>query len=192
MIIWITGISASGKSTMYYKVLSRLGVGYKNMNDCIPFYTFNDIITIGRYSQSGKTLNGTDGVMVSKDRFKRFIDTEYQNYRHILIEGNKFTTEEVLDHLLKYDLKVFHLTASLEETLVRSRKRNTGFDNNKITLQFSKNHIKRYERLYNKTKYKKNIEIRPNLNIKDSNNTADEIFRILDPKLNQRRLFDFE
>jgi len=189
MLIWITGISASGKSTMYYKVLSRLGVGYKNINDWIPFYSFNDIATVGRYAHSGKTLNGTDGVMVSKDRFKRFLDTEYQNHRHILIEGDKFVTEGLLDHLLQYDLKIFYLDTPLEKTLARSKNRNNGYDNY-ITVQFRMNQTIRYEKLYNKTKYEKIIEIRPNLNIKDSSNTAEEIIRILNPNKKAYFLFD--
>ena len=87
MIVWITGPSASGKSTINYKVVESLGVGYKNINYSVPFYSFNDIISIGRYNQPGKTLNGMDGVMVGKDTFKNFIDIEYPKWRHILMDG---------------------------------------------------------------------------------------------------------
>ena len=51
MIVWITnGGSASGKSTINYEVVKSLGVGYKNKNHSVPFYSFNDIISIGRYN----------------------------------------------------------------------------------------------------------------------------------------------
>jgi len=180
MIIWITGVSASGKSTVCYKVLDELGIGYKNINDRIPYHSFGDIITVGRYSQAGKTLNGLDGVMVSKDRLQRFIDKQHKSYRHILIEGNKFLTEEFIDHLLKYELKIFHLNTNLNEVLIRSSKRSNGYDK-RITLKERKNQFKKYEELYNKPKYKSYIEVRENLNIKETHKVAKEILELLKP-----------
>ena len=180
MIIWITGPSASGKSTINYEVVSRLGVGYKNKKDGIPFYSFYDIMVIGRYSGPGKTLNGTDGVMVGKDRLKKFIDTEYNNWRHILMDGTKFVREEILDHLFKYDIKIFYLNSPINEIISRSEKRSTGWDKQN-NLQKRNKEIEKYEKLFKMPKYIKNIEVRQNLNMEESQKISNEILELFSP-----------
>ena len=180
MIVWITGPSASGKSTINYKVVESLGVGYRNKKHSVDFYSFNDIIAIGRYSKPGRTLNGTDGVMVSKDKLKKFIDVEYPNWRHILMDGSKFVNEEVLDHLLKYNVKIFYLDVPMDKIINRSQKRNNGWDKQN-TLRKRENQIKKYDALYNMPKYKELIEIRENLNMEDSNKIVNEILEIFSP-----------
>ena len=180
MIVWITGPSASGKSTINYEVVKSLGVGYKNKNHSVPFYSFNDIISIGRYNQPGKTLNGMDGVMVGKDTFKNFIDIEYPKWRHILMDGSKFVNEDVLDHLSKYNIKIFYLKTPLDKIINRSEKRDNGWDKQN-TLRKRENEIEKYDALYNMPKYKELIEIRENLNMKDSNKIVNEILEIFSP-----------
>ncbi len=187
MIIWITGPSASGKSTINYKIVESLGVGYEknigkyffdNKNHFIPFYYFNDIMVIGRYANPGKTLNGNDGVMVGKDKFKKFIDVEYSNWRHILIDGSKFISEKMLDHLLNYNIKIFYLKTPMDEIISRSQKRNNGWDKQN-TLQKRENEIIKYNTLFNMPKYKKNIKVRQNLNMEDSKQIVNEIVKTL-------------
>ena len=118
----LLGLGASGKSTINYKVVESLGVGYRNKKHSVDFYSFNDIIAIGRYSKLSETLNGTDGVMVGKDKLKKFIDVEYPNWRHILMDGSKFVNEEVLDHLLKYNVKFF-IDVPMDKIINRSQKK---------------------------------------------------------------------
>lgn len=180
MIVWITGPSASGKSTINYEVVKSLGVGYKNKNHSVPFYSFNDIISIGRYNQPGKTLNGMDGVMVGKDTFKNFIDIEYPKWRHILMDGSKFVNEDVLDHLSKYNIKIFYLKTPLDKIINRSEKRDNGWDKQN-TLRKRENEIEKYDALYNMPKYKELIEIRENSNMEDSNKIVNEILEIFSP-----------
>ena len=180
MIIWITGPSASGKSTINYKVVEGLGVGYKNKKHSVPFYSFDDIIAIGRYSKPGRTLNGTDGVMVGKNKLKKFIDMEYSNWRHMLMDGSKFVNEEILDHLLNYNTKIFYLNTPMNKIISRSQKRNNGWDKQN-TLQKREKEIKKYDTLFHMPKYKKNIEVRQNLNMEDSKQIVNEILKIFSP-----------
>jgi cytidylate kinase len=180
MIVWITGPSASGKSTINFKVVEELGVGYKNKKHSVDFYEFNDIIIIGRYSNSGRTLNGTDGVMVGKDKLKKFIDIEYLNWRHILMDGSKFVNEEILDHLLNYNTKIFYLNAPMDKIISRSQERNNGWDKQN-TLQKREKEIKKYDTLFNMPKYIKNIEVRQNLNMEDSKKISNEILKLFSP-----------
>ena len=183
MIVWITGSSASGKSTINYKVIENLGVGYKNKKHSVPFYSFDDIIAIGRYVAPGRQLNGTDGIMVGKDKLKKFIDIEYSNWRHILMEGVKFVNEEMFNHLTQYDLKIFYMNPPMNLILERSKKRGSGWDK-KITLQKRQSEREKYNKLINNLKYKKYIEIRENLNMEESNNISKEILDILNPTRN--------
>ena len=67
MILWITGLSASGKSYITSGISKRLGVGYKNKKYGVNFYSYNDIIILGRYIDK-KILSGTDSVMIGKDK----------------------------------------------------------------------------------------------------------------------------
>ena len=180
MIIWITGPSASGKSTINYKVIEGLGAGYKNKKHFVPFYSFDDIIAIGRYITPGKQLNGTDGIMVGKDKLKNFIDIEYSNWRHMLIDGNKFVNEEIFDYLTQYDLKIFYINPPMHLILERSKKRNNGWDK-KITIRKRQSEREKYNKLMHDAKYKKYIEIRENLNMKESDNIAKEILNIFKP-----------
>ena len=180
MIIWITGPSASGKSTINYKVVEGLGVGYKNKKHSVPFYSFDDIIAIGRYITPGKQLNGTDGIMVGKDKLKNFIDIEYSNWRHMLMDGNKFVNEEIFDYLTQYDLKIFYINPPMHLILERSKKRNNGWDK-KITIRKRQSEREKYNKLMHDAKYKKYIEIRENLNMKESDNIAKEILNIFKP-----------
>ena len=189
MIIWLIGPSASGKSTINYKVVERLGPGYKNKKHSIPFYSFDDIITIGRYHTSGRELNGTDGVMAGKDKVKKFFDIEYSKWRHMFIDGTKFVTEDMFDHLIKYNFKVFYLSVPTKLILERSQKRNNGWDqkntDKKRILEQSK-----YDIILNNPKYKKHIEIRENLNMEDSDNITKEILDILQPTKSGELFFD--
>ena len=180
MIAWITGPSASCKSTINYKVLEGLGAGYKNKKHSVPFYSFNDIIAIGRYNTPGRQLNGTDGIMVGKDKLKKFIDIEYSNWRHMLMDGVKFVNEEIFDYLIQYDLKIFYINPPMHLILERSKKRNNGWDK-KITIRKRQSEKEKYNKLIYNPKYKKYIEIRKYLNMKESSDIAKEILNIFKP-----------
>ena len=68
----------------------------------------------------------------------------------------------------------------MELILERSQKRGNGWDK-KITLQKRQSEKEKYNKLVNNPKYKKNIEIRENLNMEESDNIAKEILDILNP-----------
>lgn len=182
MIIWIVGCSASGKSTINYSVVKGLGVGYRNKKHSISFYSFNDIIAVGRYARPGRLLNGTDGIMEGKEKLKKFIRLEYKNWRHILLEGTKFVNEEMFNFVIQYDLKIFYINPPIHIILERSKERNNAWDNN-ITWKKRLSEKKKYDKIVNNEKYKKYIEVRENLNMEQSKNISNEIIKIMNPKL---------
>ena len=69
--------------------------------------------------------------------------------------------------------------------LERSKNRNNGWDK-KTTIQKRQSEKEKYIKLIYDAKYKKYIEIRENLNMKESDNIAKEILNILHPTNNER------
>tara|TARA_R110000782_G_C14688737_1_gene400901 strand:- start:164 stop:706 length:543 start_codon:yes stop_codon:yes gene_type:complete len=180
MIGWILGPTASGKSTICYKVIKNLGDGYKCRVGKIPCWIYNDIMVLGRYDEAGYVLNGLDGVMVSKEEFVEFIDTQQSKYRHIIFEGYKtaFIKKEILDHLINYDLKIYYLKSPLDITTSRSKHRGNGFDK-KLTMKRRLNQYVKLNEIISDPYYKDYIVKKDNLNMEQSNRIVDEIVNLL-------------
>tara|TARA_B100000287_G_scaffold306970_1_gene290120 strand:- start:450 stop:1028 length:579 start_codon:yes stop_codon:yes gene_type:complete len=181
MILWITGLSASGKSYITSGIVKNLGVGYKNNKHNVPFYSYNDIIVLAR-NINEKVLRGTDGVMVGKNKLKKFIDLEYSKWRHIILDGQKFLNLEILSHLIKYDLKIIYLKVPLHIINLRSKFRKNGWDENR-TIKRTDNEIKKYnELLLDNSVYKKYVDIKCNDNIILGEQIITELLNELQPK----------
>ena len=78
MILWVIGGTASGKSTIFFRVIDKLGDGVKRKIWNIPCYSFNDILMIGRNTKP-QVLNGLDGVNRSQQELMSFIDDKKKN-----------------------------------------------------------------------------------------------------------------
>jgi hypothetical protein len=191
MILWILGGTASGKSTICYKVIENLGVGYKGKVGNIPYWTFTDILVVGRHIKSGYVLNGLDGVMATQKELMKFIDNQVGKYNHILLEGNKsvFVTKETLDHLMQYDLKLYYLKADLEEMKIRSNIRNNGHDKT-MTMPKMFSELTKLNKVIHAPEYKDYLELKENSDMEQSNIIADEIVNVLEPNTKASTLID--
>ena len=76
-IIWICGVSASGKSTIVRNIFNDLGEPYlnrcksKKFNYNIRCYRRGGVLTVGR--KLGHVTSGLDGVMVGIEKFTNFL-----------------------------------------------------------------------------------------------------------------------
>jgi len=116
MIVMIGGIPCSGKSTLMRNIIEHLG----SHEDCEPMKLFpcqkhNDVLVVGRYP-IGETFGGTDRISYGAiSKFRDFIEQENSNYKHILIEGDRFFRATDIEWLLsEHDAKVFILKVSPE------------------------------------------------------------------------------
>ena len=186
-IIWLAGSSATGKSTVLKNVFNSLGT--PKLHRCksekyaynIRCYCIENTLTVGK--EIGLTLAGLDGTMIGIEKFNNFLKTEYSNWSHIILDGNKFIDRELMHrHLIdgKFEYKVYYFCPPLEEILIRSEKRNNGND-----IRFARNinlrkrQIEKYENIYQNEEYKKNIFKRENLNMEESNKITEEILCII-------------
>ena len=176
MIIWIIGLSTSGKSTVHKKVVEKLPKGQKqkkssSSNNVVSFMVYGDIISMG-----SAPMRGTDGASFNQKDFIEFIDNEYSNWKHILVEGNIFANKNVFNHMTKYDFKVFYLDLPMYEIINRSKNRNQAWDK-KRTDRRTQNEINKYEDL--KNEFKSYFRVRQNLSMKNTEFIANEILDIL-------------
>ena len=90
-VIMIGGEPATGKTTLVSRVIEDL-CNPININPLplFPCQQHDDVLVVGRYAP-GKTFNGTDGCSYSAiPKFRQFIEQEYMNYKHIIVEGDRF------------------------------------------------------------------------------------------------------
>ena len=106
MIVWISGLSCSGKSTIVKNIVrnqdDNIGdIVLRKGNliepteyfDCIQF---EDFTVIGGRYYSDQTNPGSDRIFAGADRFKDFIIQEYNNHKNFLIEGSRFFRKEII------------------------------------------------------------------------------------------------
>lgn len=112
----IGGIPCSGKSTLMRSLISEMG----SHEDVEPMKLFpcqkhGDVLVVGRYP-IGETFGGTDRISYGAiSKFRDFIEQEKPNYKHILIEGDRFFRATDIEWLLsEHDTKVFILKVTSE------------------------------------------------------------------------------
>ena len=183
MIIWLCGISATGKSTILKNVFDNIGTPC--LHRCksqeheynIRCYRRGRILTVGR--KIGHVTSGLDGVMVGIEKFNNFLKTEYYNWKHIILDGNKFVDRELMHQYLldgKFNYKLYYLDSPLELVVKRSEKRNNGNDQRFLrNIKLRMKQIEKYEIILSNKNYNKNIIRKTNLNLKESNEITQEI-----------------
>ena len=175
MILPILGTPCSGKSTLLKYVLAELDPP----EHIEPMKLFlcqkhDDILVIGRYSSTSETFGGTDRLSYGTiPKFASFIDEQIKNYRHIIFEGDRFTScVEALTE--KYECKVFILTVSLEEELRRHKERK---DNQ--TYSWLAGRRTQLANLQNNLYLREHLLVRPNKTMEDSEKIKKEIKKYL-------------
>ena len=123
MILWISGVRGSGKSTLTKKVLKSLGSPVKFEHEGLTAYNFNDILFLGRYK--GR-ITGLGTFYCSKDNFINYVTAVVNEYKHILIEGHKYITTlpeifEAFDKISEF--KMIYLETDISEITRRRRER---------------------------------------------------------------------
>ena len=82
MILWISGVRGSGKSTLTKKVLKSLGSPVKFEHEGLTAYNFNDILFLGRYK--GR-ITGLGTFYCSMPHYSRAQCLPQERYYYLLI-----------------------------------------------------------------------------------------------------------
>ena len=189
MIVWISGLSCSGKSTIVKNIVrnqdDNIGdIVLRKGNliepteyfDCIQF---EDFTVIGGRYYSDQTNPGSDRIFAGADRFKDFIIQEYNNHKNFLIEGSRFFRKEILDWLVsKYELKIFHIETDRSIIEERSKDRNSWWDKER-TDRRTDNELKKFDKILNDNILKQHITVYENNTIEDSKSITKNILKIL-------------
>jgi hypothetical protein len=130
LLINIIGVPTSGKSTLMRSLLSRFGEGVElEPMKLFKCTVFGDILVLGRYP-AGETFGGTDKLSYGCiPKFKEFITKAVKDYEHIIFEGDRFGTANLIEFLLdemseKTEVRVFVLLLSdMEEEHKRHKLR---------------------------------------------------------------------
>ena len=189
MIVWISGLSCSGKSTIVKNIVESQN---KNFGDIVikegtlvePTKYFNciqfeDFTVIGGRYYSDQTNPGSDRIFAGADRFKDFIIQEYNNHKNFLIEGSRFFRKEVLDWLVsEYELKIFHIETDKSIIEERSKDRNGWWDKQR-TDRRTDNELKKFDKILNDNILKQYITVYENNTMEDSKSITKNILKIL-------------
>ena len=189
MIVWISGLSCSGKSTIVKNIVESQN---KNFGDIVikegtlvePTKYFNciqfeDFTVIGGRYYSDATNPGSDKIFAGADRFKDFIIQEYNNHKNFLIEGSRFFRKEVLDWLVsEYELKIFHIETDRSIIEERSKDRNGWWDKQR-TDRRTDNELKKFDKILNDNILKQHITVYENNTMEDSKSITKNILKIL-------------
>ena len=189
MIVWISGLSCSGKSTIVKNIVESQN---KNFGDIVikegtlvePTKYFNciqfeDFTVIGGRYYSDQTNPGSDRIFAGADRFKDFIIQEYNNHKNFLIEGSRFFRKEVLDWLVsEYELKIFHIETDRSIIEERSKDRNGWWDKQR-TDRRTDNELKKFDKILNDNILKQYITVYENNTMEDSKSITKNILKIL-------------
>ena len=137
-VVWITGVSCSGKSTLVKNIIQKFDKHeiYKPVNKirCIKFDRF--LVVVGTYTKK-VNLPGLDSEEFSprhllKNEFKKVIIEEYPKYENILCETRTpaFFNKDILYWLIDtHKLQIFYLTT--EKGILDDRAKNRKGKNNK-------------------------------------------------------------
>jgi len=189
MIVWISGLSCSGKSTIVKNIVrnqdDNIGdIVLRKGNliepteyfDCIQF---EDFTVIGGRYYSDQTNPGSDRIFAGADRFKDFIIQEYNNHKNFLIEGSRFFRKEILDWLVsKYELKIFHIETDRSIIEERSKDRNSWWDKQR-TDRRTDNELKKFDKILNDNILKQHITVYENNTMEDNKSITKNILKIL-------------
>ena len=189
MIVWISGLSCSGKSTIVKNIVrnqdDNIGdIVLRKGNliepteyfDCIQF---EDFTVIGGRYYSDQTNPGSDRIFAGADRFKDFIIQEYNNHKNFLIEGSRFFRKEILDWLVsKYELKIFHIETDRSIIEERSKDRNSWWDKER-TDRRTDNELKKFDKILNDNILKQHITVYENNTMEDNKSITKNILKIL-------------
>jgi len=175
-VLLVGGAPCSGKSTVMRGIIKEMGSAVNV--EPIPLFScqkHGDILVMGRYPE-GETYGGTDRLSYGTiSKFRNFINQEIPNYRHIIVEGDRFfrapDVEWVLDN---HDAKVYILTVDLEEENRRHEER--GDNQNKTWLQGRRSVI---SNILTNFFLMSRIEVRSNQTLEDSENIKQEILSII-------------
>jgi len=138
MIIMIGGAPCSGKTTLMKSILFELKehcdalspYGIQNIEP-MPLFSCTEykllhskILVMGRYP-FGEVFGGTDKLSYGTiKKFRKFIETYSEEYKHILCEGDRFFRAIDLEWLIEnYDARVYVLEVSLETEKQRHLER---------------------------------------------------------------------
>ena len=189
MIVWISGLSCSGKSTIVKNIVESQNKNFGDIVikegtlvqptkyfDCIQF---EDFTVIGGRYYSDQTNPGSDRIFAGADRFKDFIIQEYNNHKNFLIEGSRFFRKEVLDWLVsEYELKIFHIETDRSIIEERSKDRNGWWDKQR-TDRRTDNELKKFDKILNDNILKQYITVYENNTMEDSKSITKNILKIL-------------
>ena len=189
MIVWISGLSCSGKSTIVKNIVESQNKNFGDIVikegtlvqptkyfDCIQF---EDFTVIGGRYYSDQTNPGSDRIFAGADRFKDFIIQEYNNHKNFLIEGSRFFRKEVLDWLVsEYELKIFHIETDRSIIEERSKDRNDWWDKQR-TDRRTDNELKKFDKILNDNILKQHITVYENNTMEDSKSITKNILKIL-------------
>ena len=189
MIVWISGLSCSGKSTIVKNIVESQNKNFGDIVikegtlvqptkyfDCIQF---EDFTVIGGRYYSDQTNPGSDRIFAGADRFKDFIIQEYNNHKNFLIEGSRFFRKEVLDWLVsEYELKIFHIETDRSIIEERSKDRNGWWDKQR-TDRRTNNELKKFDKILNDNILKQHITVYENNTMEDSKSITKNILKIL-------------
>ena len=190
MIVWITGLSCSGKSTIVKNIVRSQDddVGGLTIRkgelitptkyfDCIQFENFT--VIGGRY-YTDQTNPGSDRIYAGKDRFKEFITQEYNNHKNFLIEGSRFFRKEILEWLVnEYELKIYHIETDRSKVEERSKDRNGWWDRQR-TDRRTDNELKKFNEILNDDNLKQYITVVRNDKIEDIDKISKEVLKNYD------------
>ena len=181
MIVWISGLSCSGKSTIVKNIV-RNQDDKGNLIEPTQYFNciqFEDFTVIGGRYYSDKPNPGSDKIFAGADRFKDFIIQEYNNHKNFLIEGSRFFRKEVLDWLVsEYELKIFHIKTDRSIIEERSKNRNDWWDKQR-TDRRTDNELKKFDKILNDNILKQHITVYENNTMEDSKSITKDILKIL-------------
>jgi len=125
MIILIGGIPCSGKSTVMRQLIDRLEE--PKLLEPIPLFKcqeHGDILVCGQYPE-GETFGGTDKLSYGAiPKFRAFVDAMNAQYKHVIIEGDRFFRAEDIEWCLdEHETRVYILTVSPKEEKRRHLER---------------------------------------------------------------------
>tara|TARA_B100000927_G_scaffold267296_1_gene241318 strand:+ start:291 stop:824 length:534 start_codon:yes stop_codon:yes gene_type:complete len=125
MVIFIGGIPCSGKSTLMRELISRFGSS--KLIEPMPLFKcqeYDNILVCGQYPE-GETFGGTDKLSYGAiPKFREFVDYATSNYKHTIIEGDRFFRAEDIEWVLdNHEAEVYILTVPLEEEKRRHLER---------------------------------------------------------------------
>ena len=187
-VIWITGTSCSGKSTMVKNIIkSYKYFGSKNKIDKIKYIKFKNLLVIGgTYLVQDKHNCGLDeyyrcSSKYLKNNYIKLINLEYTKNKNILCETStrRFFNKDLLYWLVtNIDLKIFYLKTMKSVLDERAKIRDNSYDK-KRTDRRTIYDIKHIETLLSDKNIKKCVTYLTNNNVKDGIKNQDIISKCL-------------